>query len=288
MTILLKGNPIAKLMYAGFNEESQKLRQAGVIPALKVIIASDDPAIEFYYNMISRNCSKCGIECSADRFQENSTTQEIQTALSELNKDDKIHGILVMLPLWTGIDAKKVITSISASKDIDGVNPLNAGRLVLGDEAFAPNTAQACIDLLEGSGIGLSGKHVVIIGRSNIVGKPLANMLLQKGTDATVTVCHSRTANLKEICRTADILVAAIGSPLFVKKDFTNPDQIIVDVGMNEIKKDDGSYGLAGDVDFENVKDFVKAVTPVPGGVSPLTHTALIKNILKAVKHQIK
>lgn len=288
MTILLKGNPIAKLMYAGFREEAEDLRQNGTIPALKVIISSDDPAIESYYGMISKNCVKSGIECSADRFSENTGTQDIINSLSVLNADENIHGILVMLPLWKGIDEKKVITSISASKDIDGVNPLNAGKLVLGEDTFAPNTAQACIDLLEGSGIGLSGKHVVIIGRSNIVGKPLANMLLKKGVDATVTVCHSRTENLKAVCRTADILIAAIGSPSFVTKDFTHPDQIIVDVGMNEIKKEDGSYGLAGDVDFENVKDHVKAVTPVPGGVSPLTHTALMKNILKAVKLQIK
>ena len=288
MTILLKGNPIAKLMYAAFKNETDDMRQKGVIPSLKVIIASDDPAIGSYYNMISKNCVKSGIECSADRFSDNVTTEDIVESLSSLNNDEKIHGILVMLPLWKNIDEKKVMSSISASKDIDGVNPLNAGKLVLGEDTFTPNTAQACVDLLEGSGICLSGKHVVIIGRSNIVGKPLANMLLKKGVDSTVTVCHSRTKNLNEICRIADILVAAIGSPSFVTKDFTNHEQIIVDVGMNEIERSDGSYGLTGDVDFDNVKDAVKAVTPVPGGVSPLTHTALMKNILKAVKLQIK
>lgn len=288
MTILLKGNPIAKIMYAGFKEETENLRRNGTVPALKVIIASDDPAIGSYYGMIGKNCAKSGIECSADRFSDNVSTDDVIKALSVLNSDDKTHGILVMLPLWKGIDEKKVMSSISALKDIDGVNPLNAGKLVLGEDTFAPNTAQACIDLLEGSDVRLSGKHAVIIGRSNIVGKPLANMLLKKGTDATVTVCHSRTANLKKICRTADILIAAIGSPSFVTKDFTHPEQIIVDVGMNEIEKNDGSFGLTGDVDFENVKDHIKAITPVPGGVSPLTHTALIKNILKAVQLQIK
>ena len=287
MTILLKGGPIAKDLYIGFIKRSVDLKIKGVFPKLRIIIASDDPAIETYSSMIVRNCEKAGISSEIKRLERESANRDILNLIADSNSDRSVHGIIVMLPLWSHLDEKKVLASVSPAKDIDGVNPYNAGKTVLGDESFTPGTAQACKDIILKSGIELSGKHVVIIGRSNIVGKPLANMLIQKGVDATVTVCHSRTKNLKDICRTADILVAAIGSPLFITQDFTNPEQVIVDVGMNEVRLPDGSVKLAGDVDFENVKDHVKAITPVPGGVSPLTHTAIIENLFRAAEFQI-
>ncbi len=287
MAELLKGAPIAKELYGGFMKLSDDLKKKGIFPLLRIIIASDDPAIETYSSMIVKNCVKAGILSEKKMLGAETSDADILGLISESNSDGSVHGIIVMLPLWKQLNEKKILEAISPLKDIDGVNPYNAGKTVLGEHSFTPNTAQACIDILLKSGIVLSGKHVVIIGRSNIVGKPLANMLIQKGVDATVTVCHSRTQNLKEICRTADILVAAIGSPKFITKEFTNPEQVIVDVGMNEIKLPDGTSKLVGDVDFDNVKDHVKAITPVPGGVSPLTHTALLENLFKAVKHQI-
>jgi len=287
MSVLLKGAPIARELYIDFKKRSEELIAMAVFPKIEVLIASDDPAIETYSSMITKNCERAGIICGINRLGKESSDKDILGVLQKLNTDRSIHGIIVMLPLWKQLDEKRILSAVSPMKDIDGVNPYNAGKTVLGDDSFTPNTAQACKDILQKSGIDLKGKHVVIIGRSNIVGKPLANMLIQKGIDATVTICHSKTVNLKEICRTADVLVAAIGSPLFVTGDFTNPDQVIVDVGMNEIKCKDGSYKLAGDVDFENVRDSVSAITPVPGGVSPLTHTALIENVFKAIKFQI-
>ncbi|MBU4486771.1 MAG: bifunctional 5,10-methylenetetrahydrofolate dehydrogenase/5,10-methenyltetrahydrofolate cyclohydrolase [Candidatus Delongbacteria bacterium] len=287
MAELLKGNPIAKVLYSDFRRRTDEFRKAGIITKINIMIASNDTAVETYSSMIIKNCEKAGIECEIRRFDYGATTEDILIEVGNANSNKSIHGLIVMLPLSKNIDERKVLASISPVKDIDGVNPYNAGKTVLGDDSFTPNTAQACKDILVKSGIDISGKHVVIIGRSNIVGKPLANMLIQKGVDATVTVCHSRTRNLKDICRSADIIVAAIGSPLFIKKDFTNSEQIIIDVGMNEMKNPDGSIKLVGDVDFEGVKDFVKAITPVPGGVSPLTHTALIGNILKAVDLQL-
>lgn len=283
MSELLKGGPIAKELYIDFRKRSEELLSMGVFPKIRVIIASDDPAVETYTGMITKNCEKAGIGYDVNNFAIECSNSEVLNFISETNNDRNIHGIIVMLPLWKQLDEKMILSAVSPVKDIDGVNPLNAGKTVLGDNSFTPNTAQACKDILQKSKIDLAGKHVVIIGRSNIVGKPLANMLIQKGVDATVTVCHSRTKNLKEICRSADIIVAAIGSPLFITQEFTNPEQIIVDVGMNEIECADGSFKLAGDVDFENVKDHVRAITPVPGGISPLTHTALIENVFRAI-----
>ncbi len=286
MSELLKGAPKAKELYTGFLERTGELSAAGITPNINIIIAAEDAGVEIYASMIVKNCAKAGIESEIIRYGRESVTADVVSGIEKANSDRTVHGIIVMLPLWKGIDEKKILCSVSPDKDIDGVNPVNVGKLVLGDESFHPSTAAACREILTAYGHNPAGKHVVIIGRSNIVGKPLANILVQKGVDATVTICHSRTRDLKEICRTADILVAAIGSPRFVTREFTNPDQVIVDVGMNEVENADGGYGLAGDVDFENVKDHVKAITPVPGGVSPLTHISLIKNILKAIDLQ--
>ena len=196
----------------------------------------------------------------------------------------------MMLPFPKHINEKRILNSINPDKDIDGVHPINAGKNVLGEDTFIPSTAQACLDILTYSDINLSGKNIVILGRSNIVGKPLLNLLIQKNSkaNATVTLCHSRSKNIDKICQAADIIIAAIGVPNFVTSDFINEtkEQIVIDVGMNESYDDDGKYKLTGDTNFNQIKDKLKAITPVPGGVSPLTHTALFSNLLKATKIQ--
>jgi methylenetetrahydrofolate dehydrogenase (NADP+)/methenyltetrahydrofolate cyclohydrolase len=281
---LLKGAVKSRNMYAEFLVRTDGLKKSGIVPKICIFIASDNAGSEIYASMIVKNCSRAGIECDISRSGPGTTANDLADSINKANYDDSVHGIIVMLPLWKGIDEKKILATVSPDKDIDGVSPLNAGKLVLGDACFHPSTAEACVELLYAYGYDPAGKHVVILGRSNIVGKPLANILVQKGVDATVTVCHSRTQNLKKICRSADILIAAIGSPKFITEDYTHSEQIIIDVGMNEIIDGEGNVSLSGDVDFDNVKDKVKAITPVPGGVSPFTHISLIKNILKAIE----
>ncbi|MBN2788560.1 MAG: bifunctional 5,10-methylenetetrahydrofolate dehydrogenase/5,10-methenyltetrahydrofolate cyclohydrolase [Candidatus Delongbacteria bacterium] len=290
MSILLKGGPIAKVIRKEIKAKIEKYISQGIIPTLGVLIAGNDPAVEVYTAMIEKNCEKVGAVFKLYRFSENINTEKLASEIVDINRDPLVHGLIMMLPLWSHIDEKIILNTISPDKDIDGVHPVNAGKNVLGEETFVPSTAQASKDILNYSQIEVSGKHVVIVGRSNIVGKPLANLLIQKaeGANATVTVCHSRTKNLKDICRSADILIAAIGSPNFITEEFTNPDQVIVDVGMNESIDKEGNYILTGDVDFNSVNDKVAAVTPVPGGVSPLTNTALLNNLLKAVEIQTK
>lgn len=290
MAELLKGRPIAKKLYKEIKEKVENYKQKGLVPTLGIMLVEGDSASEIYTNMIRKNCLKAGVESKLYKFESEISEEDYLNELEKINTDDKVHGLIMMLPLPKQIDEKKVLNSINPLKDIDGVHPINAGRNVLGDEAFVPSTAQACKDILFYSNIDLSGKNVVILGRSNIVGKPLANLLMQKaeGANATVTVCHSRSKNISKICQNADVLIAAIGSANFVNTDFVNPDQLIVDVGMNDSTDQNGDYKLVGDVDFEGVKDKVAAITPVPGGVSPLTHTALLNNLLKAIKMQQK
>ncbi|MCK5761059.1 MAG: bifunctional 5,10-methylenetetrahydrofolate dehydrogenase/5,10-methenyltetrahydrofolate cyclohydrolase [Candidatus Delongbacteria bacterium] len=286
---LLKGGLIAKAIRKDIKSKIIEHRSKGVVPTLGVLIAGVDPAVEVYTGMIERNCTRVGAEFKVYRFDKNISTEELVGKVESINDDILVHGLIIMLPLWDHIDEKTILNSISPEKDIDGIHPINAGKNVLGEESFIPSTAQACKDILNYSEIDITGKHVVIVGRSNIVGKPLANLLVQKakGANATVTICHSRTKNLKDICRSADVLVVAIGSPNFITNEFTNPDQVIVDVGMNEAKDEEGNYILIGDVDFNSVSENVEAITPVPGGVSPLTNTALLNNLLKAINAQI-
>ena len=290
MSKLLKGGPIAKVIRKEIKSKISEHISNGIIPTLGVLIAGNDPAVEVYTGMIERNCKRVGAEFKLYRFGEDLSTEKLVGEISKINNDLLVHGLIIMLPLWKHIDEKTILNSISPDKDIDGVHPINAGKNVLGEETFVPSTAQASKDILNYSDIDITGKHVVILGRSNIVGKPLANLLVQKaeGANATVTVCHSRTKNLKELCSSADVLVAAIGSPNFITEEFTNPDQIVVDVGMNEAHDEEGNYILLGDVDFDSVGEKVTAITPVPGGVSPLTNTALLNNLLKAIKIQSK
>jgi len=288
MSILLKGAPIAKNLNLEIKKNVAELIQAGTIPSLVIMLASNDPASRIYAEMIVKNCTRNNIKSFLAVSATNISEKEFLAELDKYNSDQTVHGIIVMLPLPAQIRESEVQRKINPLKDIDGIHPLNAGNLLAGNEALAPSTAQACRDLLFYSNIETSGKNVVIIGRSNIVGKPLAAIMMQKaaGANATVTVCHSRTENLPSVCKKADILVAAIGSANFVTADFVTPDSIVIDVGMNEVTDSDGQIKLCGDVDFNAVESIVRGITPVPGGVSPLTHTALQNNLLKAIKMQ--
>ena len=277
-----------KLIGKKISEETQKdvaiLRnQHQLIPGLAVIIVGEDPASQVYVGRKHKACEACGIHSVVIRMPAASSETELLSQLDTLNHDPDIHGILVQLPLPRHIDTEKVLDHIRADKDVDGFHPQNVGNLSIGREGLVPCTPHGVIKMLEISGIPIAGKKATIIGRSNIVGKPMANLLLAR--NATVTVCHSRTTDLPEVTRQADILVAAIGKPNFVTADMVKPGATIVDVGINRVGEK-----LVGDVDFTAVKEIAGAITPVPGGVGPLTIAMLLYNTVKAAKiqHQIK
>lgn len=253
------------------------------VPGLAVIIVGEDPASKVYVGRKHKACEACGIHSTVIRMPENSSETELLEQLAALNQDPAIHGILVQLPLPKHINTEHVLDHIRADKDVDGFHPLNVGNLSIGREGLIPCTPHGVIKMLEMSGIAIEGKKAAIIGRSNIVGKPMAHLLLAR--NATVAICHSKTANLPEITRQADILVAAIGKPDFVTADMVKPGATVIDVGINRV-----GDKLVGDVDFAAVKEVAGAITPVPGGVGPLTIAMLMFNTVKAAKiqHNIK
>ncbi len=252
----------------------------GIAPGLAVIIIGENPASQVYVNRKHKACEECGIYSEVIRLPEETTEEELLAQIDRLNADGRIHGILVQLPLPRHIGTERVLERIRPDKDVDGFHPLNAGNLAIGRNGLIPCTPHGVIRMLEISGIAIEGKRAVIIGRSNIVGKPMANLLLAR--NATVTVCHSRTVNLAEVARQADILIAAIGKPNFVGRDMVQPGATVIDVGINRL---DGK--LVGDVDFAAVKEIAGAITPVPGGVGPLTIVMLLYNTVKAAKMQM-
>ena len=296
-TILLKGRPIAKKIYKEIKEEIENFKTNGLNISLGIILLgnedeSSDSASEIYSRMIIKNCKKVSVESKLFRFPLDIKEIDLINEIKKINDDNSVHGIIMMLPFPKHINEKRILNTINPDKDIDGVHPINAGKNVMGEDTFVPSTAQACSDIMTYSDINLSGKNVVIIGRSNIVGKPLLNLLIQKNSNAnaTVTLSHSRSNNIDQICKSADIIIAAIGVTNFVTDAYinSNNNQILIDVGMNESYDADGKYKLTGDINYELIKDKVKAITPVPGGVSPLTHTALFNNLIKAVKISIE
>ncbi len=263
-TILLKGRPIAKEMYKEIKIEVEKYKSNGTIVTLAIVLIGDenetsDSASEIYSRMIIKNCKKVSVESKLFRFPSEILENDLINEIDKINNDNSIHGIIMMLPFPKHINEKRILNSINPDKDIDGVHPINAGKNVLGEDTFIPSTAQACLDILTYSNINLSGKNIVILGRSNIVGKPLLNLLIQKNSkaNATVTLCHSRSKNIDKICQAADIIIAAIGVPNFVTSDFINEtkEQVVIDVGMNESYDDDGKYKLTGDTNFNKIKD---------------------------------
>lgn len=286
---IIDGKAIAEEMRADLATEIESLRQSDITPGLAVVLVGEDPASQVYVRMKGKACEKIGIFSETVKLPIETTEAELLAVIDRLNNDKKIHGFLVQLPLPKQINERKVLFSILPEKDVDGFHPVNVGKVASGDTTgFSPATPYGVQQMMIRSGVEISGAHAVIVGRSNIVGKPMASLLVQKaeGANATVTVCHSRTKNLADVTRQGDILIAAMGVPEFVKADMIKPGAVVIDVGTNRV--DDPSkergYRLVGDVDFENAKEVASAITPVPGGVGPMTITMLLYNTVRAAK----
>lgn len=275
---IISGKEVAADIRGQLREEVAGLKEKGILPGLAVILVGEDPASQSYVKGKARGCEEIGIYSEVILKDASITQEELLEEIDRLNKDDKIHGILVQLPLPKHISEKAVIDRIAPEKDVDGFTPVNVGNLVIGGECYLPCTPHGIIELIKRSGRSIAGKHAVVIGRSNIVGKPVSLLLLQE--NATVTIAHSRTANLAEVARQADILVVAVGRAKMVGADYVKPGAVVIDVGVN--RGEDGK--LVGDVDFEAVKEVASFLTPVPGGVGPMTITMLLKNTVEAAK----
>jgi methylenetetrahydrofolate dehydrogenase (NADP+)/methenyltetrahydrofolate cyclohydrolase len=289
---LISGNEISSSIYGELRERIAVLRSKGVTPGLAVVLVGEDPASQVYVRMKGRKCEELGMHSVTIVLPADTSEKDMLKKVDELNKDKKIHGFLVQLPLPKHIDEDKVINAIDPSKDVDGFHPQNVGRMLIGNPMFLPATPAGVQQMLVRSNIDIAGKHVVIVGRSNIVGKPMAAMLVQKGkgADATVTVVHSRTKDLHEHTRLADILIVAIGKAKFITKDMVKDGAVVIDVGTNRIDDPTSEKGsrLVGDVDFENVKGKASAITPVPGGVGPMTICMRMSNTVMAAERSIK
>ena len=282
---ILDGKALAQTIQSEIAVEvADFVRNGAAPPTLAAVLVGEDPASQVYVRNKQRACQRAGIESRMHRLPAETTPDELLQLIGELNDDDSVHGILVQLPLPKQIDERKVLRAISPRKDVDAFHPENVGLMMQGQPRFLPCTPHGIQQLLVRSGIEIAGKHVVIIGRSDIVGKPMAVMMMQKskGANATVTVCHSRTENLPEMSQTADILIVAIGRAKFVTADMVRPGATVIDVGMNRTDE-----GLSGDVDFEAVREVAGHITPVPGGVGPLTVTMLLYNTLEAARQQV-
>ena len=280
MAQIIDGKELAKNIRLKLKDEVIELKNADINPKLAVIMVGDDKASKVYVKNKSKACEDVGIEYEEYILPANTKMEELLELIEKLNNDETVHGILVQSPLPKGLDANEAFRTISPKKDVDGFNPINVGKLSLNQDCFVSCTPYGIIKMLEAYNIQIEGAHAVIIGRSNIVGKPLAQCLLNK--NATVTICHSRTKNLKEITKQAEILIAAIGKAKFVTEDMVKDGATVIDVGINRM--DDGK--LLGDTDFENIKDKASYITPVPGGVGPMTIAMLMHNVVKAAKQQ--
>ncbi|MEZ6127729.1 MAG: bifunctional methylenetetrahydrofolate dehydrogenase/methenyltetrahydrofolate cyclohydrolase FolD [Planctomycetaceae bacterium] len=260
-------------------EAAAFVAQTGIVPHLAAVLVGDDPASEVYVRNKERACEKCGLKSTLHRLPSTTTQQQLADLVRQLNLDTTVHGILVQLPLPSHLDATPVLDAILPSKDVDGFHPENVGLMLQGRPRFLPCTPHGVMQMLAHEHLATAGKHAVVIGRSDIVGKPMAALLVQRGADATVTICHSRTTDIGSITRQADLLIAAVGIPEFVKGDMVKPGAIVIDVGINRV--DDR---LVGDVDFDAVAMVAAAITPVPGGVGPMTIAMLLKNTLAAAR----
>ena len=280
MAKIIDGKELAKNIRAKLKDEVIELKNADINPKLAVIMVGDDKASKVYVKNKSKACEDVGIAYEEYLLPAETKMEELLELIEKLNNDETVHGILVQSPLPQGLDANVAFRTISPKKDVDGFNPINVGKLSLNQDCFVSCTPFGVIKMLEAYNIQIEGAHAVVIGRSNIVGKPLVQCLLNK--NATVTVCHSKTKNLKEITKQADILIAAIGKPKFVTEDMVKDGAVVIDVGINRME--DGK--LAGDTDFENIKEKASHITPVPGGVGPMTIAMLMHNVVKAAKQQ--
>ncbi|WP_397406672.1 bifunctional methylenetetrahydrofolate dehydrogenase/methenyltetrahydrofolate cyclohydrolase FolD [Polaromonas sp.] len=275
---IIDGIALSKQLRADVAKRAAALRARGVVPGLAVVLVGENPASQVYVRNKVKACEDSGLHSVLERYPATLSEAELLARVDALNRDPAIHGILVQLPLPAHIDAHKVIEAISTAKDVDGFHVASAGALMVGQPGFWPCTPYGCMKMLESIGYDLKGKHAVVIGRSNIVGKPMALMLLQK--NATVTVCHSGTQNLKALTLQADVVVAAVGKRNVLTADMVRPGAVVIDVGMN--RNDEGK--LCGDVDFDGVKEVAGWITPVPGGVGPMTITMLLVNTLEAAE----
>ena len=272
---LIDGRAVAKAFKEEIAEKTAQMIEKGIHPHLAVVLVGENPASQVYVRNKENGCIKVGIRSTVIRLEESCTQEELEKTVSSLNEDASVHGILVQLPLPKHLDEARVLRLIEPDKDVDGFHAMNSGRLMNGQQGFVPCTPLGVMKLLESYGINPAGKHAVVIGRSNIVGKPMAMLLLQ--ANATVTICHSRTQNLAEITRQADILVAAVGRANFVTADMVKPGATVIDVGINRV---DGK--IVGDVDFDAVSEVAGHITPVPGGVGQMTIAMLLANTLDA------
>src|SRR5210317_1659575 len=285
---IIDGKQVAADMRAELKVEVTRLKEQGVVPGLAVVLVGEDPASKSYVTAKERACEEMGIYSDDNRLDADTSQEDLMALVEKLNNDPKINGILVQLPLPKGLNEAQVLLAIDPDKDVDGFHPVNVGKMVVGEEAFLPCTPHGVIQLLLRNNVQIEGAEVVVLGRSNIVGKPVANMLIQKSPmgNATVTVCHTRTKNTAEHVKRADIIIAATGWPNTVTADMVKEGAVVIDVGVNRVEdatKKRG-YRLAGDVDFEAVKEKASLITPVPGGVGPMTITMLLYNTVESAK----
>lgn len=280
MAKLIDGKAVSASVRAQVAQEVQELKAKGLHPGLAVVIVGDDPASRTYVNNKKKACAETGIYSEEYALPATTTQEELLSLVRSLNEKPEIHGILVQSPLPKGLDEEAVIEEINPQKDVDAFHPQNVGRIMIGNFHFLPCTPAGVIELIRSQGIEIAGKRCVVIGRSNIVGKPMAMLLLHN--HGTVTICHSKTRDLAEICRESDILVAAVGRPKFVTENMVKPGAVVIDVGMDR----DENGKLCGDVDFANVEPKAGYITPVPGGVGPMTIAMLLRNTVTAAKLQ--
>ena len=278
MAQLLKGKEVSARIKAQLKEEADKLKERGINPGLAVIIVGDDPASRVYVNNKKKACEEIGIKSFEYALPAETSEDELLKLIEKLNVSDEVSGILVQLPVSKHIDEQKIINSINPSKDVDAFHPVNVGKIMTGNYDFVPCTPAGVMELIKESGIEIAGKDCVIVGRSNIVGKPQAMLLLHQ--NGTVTICHSKTKDLAEKTKSADILVVAVGIPEFITGDMIKEGAVVIDVGINRI----ADKKLVGDVHFESAEKVAGAITPVPGGVGPMTISMLMKNTLKAAE----
>lgn len=280
MATRIDGKAVAAKIRAQVAQDVEALKARGICPGMAVVLVGDDPASKIYVNNKKKACAETGIYSEEHLLPAETTQKELLALIEKLNADEKIHGILVQSPLPKHLDEKLVVEHIDPRKDVDAFHAYNVGKIMIGDFTFLPCTPAGVIELIRSTGVPIEGENCVVVGRSNIVGKPMAMLLLHN--NGTVTICHSRTKNLAEICRGADILVAAVGKPKFITADMVKPGAVVIDVGMDR----DENGKLCGDVDFDAVEPIASYITPVPGGVGPMTIAMLMKNAVRAAEIQ--
>ncbi|KMP25025.1 5,10-methylene-tetrahydrofolate cyclohydrolase [Bacillus cereus] len=278
VAVIIKGNEVAEKKRAQLTEEVVKLKEQGIVPGLAVILVGEDPASRSYVKGKEKGCEQVGIYSELIELPETITEERLLAEIDRLNSDDRINGILVQLPLPKHIEEKAIIERISPEKDVDGFHPISVGRMMTGQDTFLPCTPHGIVELVKETNLDISGKHVVVIGRSNIVGKPVGQLFLNE--NATVTYCHSKTQNMKELTKLADILIVAVGRPKLITADYMKEGAVVIDVGVNRLE----TGKLCGDVDFDNVLDVAGYITPVPKGVGPMTITMLLHNTVESAK----